>query len=194
MDLLMEGTKKDIVGMPGVVQYERSADHATVIRFKGVDILVKHLSGRITINSGGYHTDEMRDILNRLIKPFKIHGDPWMVKVGYREYEFKDEMSINPSYYVGYKVERTVFKSLEDYETRNDLKPIGQKVFASLEAREQWKDKAATRKVKAESERLFRENRALMKLKRRHIKGKGARSKGIVRLIELLEDDNGVIA
>ena len=191
MDHFIEGTEKEIE--PGVMQYTRSTDNACVTTFKGLDILVKHFSCRVTINTGGYRTEEMRDILNRLIKPFKIQSGSWIVKVGYRKYKFKDGMSIHLSYYVSYKKDRAVFQSLEDYDSRNDLKPT-EKVFDSLEAVGSWKDKVKDREQEQEQEALFRQNRELKRIKRRLIKGKDSTSQGLVNLIALLEDDAGDIA
>ena len=191
MECVIEGTEKEI--LPGVFQYTRSTDHARITEFKATDILIKHLSGRITINSAGYRTEEMRKVLNKLLKPFHIKELSWIVKVGYREYPFVDGMSIHQSYYVGYVKERRTFHSYDDYATRNDKKQV-EKVFSSLEEKDQWKDKVEEREQRQKEEALFQQNREIRRIKRRLIKGKDSTSQGLVNLIALLEDDAGDIA
>lgn len=102
------------------VQYRRKLDYALVTQYNGSDVVIKYLSGRITLNSNGDRTGETKKRINKYGRPFKLlDGKPWMLKVGKKTVKFEDGMSIHRSYIVTYKKTQTVFNSVEEYLDRN---------------------------------------------------------------------------
>ncbi len=183
----IEGTKKEI--SPGLIQVRRTSDYALLTLFKGTVIVIRHLSGRLTLISD--QTPEHREAINQVIHPHKIPDTiPWQIKVGYNTYPYKEGMSIHRSYKVVYKEELTI---AEQYENRREEHSAltGGKVFTSLKDLDHHKEQLKRRIERYKLDEAQEARKLLNKqsrMRKNALKtGKDTRSQCLTAIFELLE-------